>query len=312
MDRLSVIFAGTGGFGVPTLEALAKNDSVKIPFVITGQDKPSGRKLQVKPSPIKEAAIKNNLIVHQPMKIAQMKQKIMQEKPDFLLVVAYGEIISSEVFQMVKYGAVNIHPSLLPKYRGASPIQETLLRGDTKTGVTWISLSKRMDAGDIIAQEFLPISEDDDSPTLAEKLARLAAEKTFAILSACHGEPVESMTLRVKKQDERNASYCRKIRKEDGKIDVHRETAEEIIRKIKAYAEWPGCYIFWNGKRLKIVQARTDEQKISAGEIKMLNDGKILIGTQKGALLPIVVQPESKREMKIEEFLRGEKKIPKL
>lgn len=304
MGKLSVIFAGSGSFGAPILEKLIKNDYFVIPFVVTGTDKPSGRGLKEVANPIKVAAKKNKLIVHQPVLIEDLKQKLMQVKPDFLLVVSYGEIIKEEILAIPKYGAINVHPSLLPKYRGASPIQEAILQGDSVTGVTCIKMSKKMDSGDIIASIKMPISPNDNFPTLSKKLSNLAAEHTQHVLRSFAEEPI------LIKQDENAASYCRKIKKEDGFIDVYRESADQIVRKILAYTPWPGCFIFWNGTRLKITQAKISEQKISTGEVHVENGRILLIGSQKGAILPRKVQPESKREMGIEEFLRGQKKLP--
>lgn len=305
MDPLSVIFAGTGDFGVPVLEALLRDPTIRIPFVITGEDKPAGRGLKTAFSGIKTLAIKNKIIVHQPGRISEMKQKLIQEESDFFLVVAYGEIIKKDLLDIPQYGSVNIHASLLPKYRGASPIQETLLHGDIETGITWILMNERMDQGDIIAQRSLVIEDDDTSKTLSEKLSRFAASTSARLLIDY------SKTHLSIPQNESQASFCKKILKDDGRIDFEKETAEKIVRKVKAYTPWPGVFFMYNGKRIKITSAAIGEQKISSSEI-VIQDSKILaIGTQKGALLPARVQPESKREMSIEEFLRGQQNLPK-
>lgn len=305
MEKLSVIFVGTGEFGGKTLNSLARDARIRIPFVVTGLDKEAGRTLKVISSPIKEAAKLNKLIIQQPPRIAELKQKITQEKPDFLLVVSYGEIIDESVLKIPKFGAVNIHASLLPKYRGASPIQESILSGDAKTGVTWILMNKQLDSGNIIAKSEVDIWEKETYLTLSEKLAKISANETADVLISY------SKNQKSTPQDASKATYCRKITKENGLIDTRRETAKEIERKIRAYLPWPGCYVMWNGKRLKIVQADTGEQNICSGEIKILNGKLLAWGTPKGTFLPLQVQPESKREMNIEEFLRGQKNIPK-
>lgn len=305
MDRLSVIFIGTGSFGVPILQALSSDHSVHIPFIITGEDKRSGRGLNLNPSGIKLCALKNKLIVHQPARIDEMKQKLIHEKPDFLLVVAYGEIIKKEILEIPKFGAINIHASLLPKYRGASPIQEAVLHFDPETGVTWILMNEKMDEGDIIAQRSLPIAPEDTTTNLSEKLAQLAAQSTGRILKDF------SKTEQCIPQDDTRASFCKKISKEDGRIDLETQTAEEIVRMVQAYTPWPGVFFMLNGKRIKITHAKVGEQKIGSGEIALLNSKILAIGTRQNALLPLRVQPESKREMSIEEFLRGFKDIPK-
>lgn len=309
MNTSSVIYVGTGEFGVSILNTLAADKRIQIPFVITGQDKPSGRHLEMHGSAVKETALKNKLIVHQSNHITELKQKIIQANPDFLLVCSFGEIIPLEILKIPKFGSVNIHGSLLPKYRGASPIQEALRHGDTITGITWTLMNEKMDAGEIIEKRELKINPEDNYETLWPRMSELAAEATFDILmnfvKTCKKTP----------QDESKATYCRKIKKQDGEINVMQESATEIVNKIRAYTPWPGCFIFWNGKRLKIIQAITAEQKISsgvmgAGEVKILNGNILAIGTRKGAVSLLRVQMEGKREMGIEEFLRGQRNIP--
>lgn len=304
MDNLSVIFIGTGEFGIPILKSLLK-ENIRIPFVITGTDKLAGRALKQAISPIKQIAVANKLIVHQPNSLSEMKQKLIQEKPDFLLVVSYGEIIKKDVLEIPKIASINIHASLLPKYRGASPIQEAILRGDRETGITWILMDEKMDEGDILAQRTIPIDLEDTKITLSEKLSQLAAQYTSRIL-------IDFAKTRLSiPQDYMGASFCRKISKEDGRINFEKETAEEIIRKIKAYTPWPGAFFMLNGKRIKIIQASIGEQKISSGETVLVDRKFLAVGTQKGTIVIQKLQPESKREMTAGEFLRGQKEIPK-
>lgn len=305
MNPISVIFIGTGAFGVGTLQKLATDPIFHIPLVITGQDKAVGRGLKTAFSPVKETALANKLIVQQPLSIGELKQKLIQLKPDYLLVVAYGEIIKNEILDIPSIASVNIHASLLPKYRGASPIQEALLHGNSQTGITWIKMDSKMDTGDVIAQKSLQISGDDTFETLANRLSDLSAQNTGGILKKFAKNKLSTP------QDNSLATYCRKIQKNDGFIDVHKETAEEILRKIRAYTPWPGCSILWNGKRLKITQAVMGEQKISTGVVQIVDNKILAIGTLKGTLLPKRVQPESKREMNIAEFLKGQKLVPK-
>lgn len=305
MNPISVIFIGTGAFGVGTLQKLATDPIFHIPLVITGQDKAVGRGLKTAFSPVKETALANKLIVQQPLSIGELKQKLIQLKPDYLLVVAYGEIIKNEILDIPSIASVNIHASLLPKYRGASPIQEALLHGNSQTGITWIKMDSKMDTGDVIAQKSLQISGDDTFETLANRLSDLSAQNTGGILEKFAKNKLSTP------QDNSLATYCRKIQKNDGFIDVHKETAEEILRKIRAYTPWPGCSILWNGKRLKITQAVMGEQKISTGVVQIVDNKILAIGTLKGTLLPKRVQPESKREMNIAEFLKGQKLVPK-
>lgn len=331
MKKISVVFAGTGEFGAPILEVLIKDPEIEIPFVVTGLDQKAGRGMKTGFSPIKQvvlasggATLANKLIVHQPRKIEDLKQELVQAKPDFLLVVAYGEIIGKDILDIPRFGAINIHGSLLPKYRGASPIHEAILSGDGETGVTWILMNEKMDKGDIISSSRVKISDEDTYETLAMKLQKNATDKTAKVLrdfAMAGGKSGGSALL----QNESEATYCKKIAKSDGILNPGRETAEEMNRKIRAYIKWPGCWINWSGKRLKIVQARVGEQKIGSsgdggqsgsrggynlepGAVFITNGKTLAIGTMQGALFPLVVQPEGKRAMKIEEFLRGYKK----
>lgn len=306
MEKLSVIFTGTGNFGTLILEALAKDKKITIPFVITGQDKSSGRHLKMSENPLKKAAKLNKLFIQQPQSIKELKQKLMQERPDFLLVVAYGEIIPKEILEIPKYGSVNIHASLLPKYRGASPIQESLLNEDKKTGISWILMNEKMDQGPVVAQMEIIIAEEDTYETLSQKLSQLAAKHTTKVLHEFANTDKKTV------QHESHATYCRKISKKDGFIDVYKENAPNIINKIRAYTPWPGCYIFWHGKRLKIIQAKIDEETLKPGEIKILDNKNLVIGTKNGAFKPLIVQKESKRQMAIEEFLHGQKQMSPL
>lgn len=305
MNQLSVVFIGTGTFGISVLKALASDPLIRIPFVITSKEKASGRGMKQLFSPIKQMALANKLIVHQCDSTNELKQKLIQEKPDYILVVSHGEIIKKDVLDSAKIGAINIHGSLLPKYRGASPIQESLLQGDKQTGVTWILMSDKMDTGDIIYSTIIPIAANDNARSLQDKLAAIASQNTAKVL-------VDFAKNRyAQKQNEKQATYCRKIKKNDGFIDVYKETADSAMRKIRAYSIWPGCYIFWDNKRLKIIQAAAIEQKIDTGSVLINNNKTLTIGMRKNGLILHRVQPESKREMAISDFIQGQRNIPK-
>lgn len=301
MKKTSVIFVGTGDLGKPVLEKMLKDERIVIPFIVTGKDKPKGRGMQLGYSGIKEIGILNKLIIHQPEKISDLKQEIVQANADFLLVTDFGEIIPKSILSLAKIAPINIHPSLLPKYRGPTPMHAPLLNGDTVTGVSWMVMGERMDAGDIIHQEKMDISPNDDYLSLSSKLSTLAGEKTPNVLLNFKANPKQIP------QSEEDAIYCKRIDKEDGYIDPQKETADQILAKIKAYCIWPGCTFFWNNTRLKIIKASKDEQKISSGEIVTTSDLKMLLGTVKGAVSFEVVQPESKARMKIEDYLRGKR-----
>lgn len=304
MNKLSIVFVGTGGFGVETLESLASDNRFNILSVITGEDKEKGRGLEKSYSDIKACAIKNKLIIQQPKVLAEIKEKLIELKPDFLLVVSFGQIIKKDILEIPKIGTVNIHASLLPKYRGASPIQEAILNKETSTGITWMLMNEKMDEGAVITQKTLQISDEDTYETLSEKLAELSKKYTGETLLNF------SMSKTSTPQENVKAIYCKKIKKDDGFIDLKKESAQQIIRKIRAYNIWPGCYIIWGKKRLKIIKVVSVEQKISSGKIELLDKRSFIIGTKTNAIKPLIVQPESKRKMTAEEFLRGQKTLP--
>lgn len=298
MKSYSIVFVGTGAFGKKSFELICMDKRFDVKSVITRQDKPSGRKQAIVYSPIKESAITNNKIVHQPRHISELQQKLVHICPDFLLVVSYGEIIPKNILEIPSIAAVNIHPSLLPKYRGSTPIQEAILQGDSVTGVTWIVMNTRVDSGAIIIAHRVPISETDTSITLAEKLSLLAARKTPEVLIDF------ANNRRTIVQDENFATYCKKITKADGLLDFRQETAEQMCRKLCAYQPWPGCYFFLNKKRIIVLEGYEVEQKISPGEVLCEKDA-ITIGTRVNAFSISMLRPEGKRPMQSAEFLKG-------
>lgn len=304
MEKVKVIFAGTGGFAVPVLESLVKDPVIEVTSVITGKDEVAGRGLKVTSSPVKIFAVANKLIVHQPAKIEEVSQKIIQEKPDFLVVVSYGQIIPVHILQIAKHASINIHGSLLPKYRGSSPIQEALRQGDEETGVSWIVMAEKMDAGAIIKQLTVPIDKEEGFIKLSAKLADISARNTPNVLTEYLKKP------RATRQDETKASYCSLIKKSDGLIDVYKEDALQIVNKVRAYEQWPGCFLFFGDMRIKVVGASVSEQKISTGELKA-EKNSLLVGTKNKSLVLVQVQPENKRPMSIAEFLRGQRSLPK-
>lgn len=304
MKKLSIIFAGTAQFAVPILEALISDPRFNVSSVITAPDKPAGRNRALLPSSVKLAALSNKLIVHQPVCIKELEQNIIQEKPDFFLLTAYGQIITKNILKIPKLGAINIHGSLLPKYRGASPIQEAILNGDRISGVTWIVMNERLDEGDIIAKKEVFILPQDTYETLSQRLADISAGSTPDVLAKYAEKPAAE-------KQKGEASFCGRIDKKDGFINVRKESAEKIERKIRAYTPWPGCFILWNGKRLKIIGVKVCEQKIDTGEVAIVNGETLMVGTTEKSLMLIRVQLEGKKELNIADFIKGQKNLPK-
>ncbi len=279
--ELKIIFFGTPDFGVIILEELIKNNYNPV-LVITAPDKPVGRKHVLTPPPVKKIAEKYNVIVTQPEKIKEVAIEIKNLNPDLIICAAYGQIIPKEILEIPKHGCLNIHPSLLPKYRGASPIQTVILNGDKETGVTIILMDEKMDHGLIIAQTKYKIPDDINYKELDSALAKQGAHLLVKILPKWINGEIEA-----KAQDESNATYTKVLKKEDGKIEW-KKSAEEIERQIRAFCPWPGTFAFIKHKnkilRVKILEAGISKEK------------KLIIKK---------LQPEGKKIMTLEEFKKG-------
>lgn len=308
-----VVFFGTSGIAIPILEMLSKSEEINLKAVITRQDKPAGRKQILAESPVKIFARGKNIPVFQPKKIKnnpEFENLLKGLKADFFIVISYGKILPEKILKIPRYGSYNIHPSLLPKFRGPCPIQEAILQEEKETGISIIKMNEKMDSGDIILMRKIKIDESDDYETLEKKLSILAAQLIIPVI-----KDIADGVLKPVPQNEKNATYCQKIEKESGRINFSAEGAKEIERKIRAYKRWPGVFTTWNGKKLKIIQAEIQEKnpensEKKTGNIIFLDKNKIGINTIKGIFIPKTVQLEGKKEMKIEEFLRGyEKKL---
>jgi len=281
-DSLKIIFIGTSRFALPALEklveaAIVAANSYQISAVITPPDKPSGRKQEITPPPVKQTALKHNLKVFQPEKILSIKQEINQINPDLIIVAAYGQIIPKDILDIPRFKSLNLHPSLLPKYRGSSPIQAAILNGDKITGSTLMVLDEKMDHGPIISQKKINIESSDNYQTLEEKLSHQAADLLIEILPQYFEGKIQPVS-----QDHDQASYTKILSRQDGKIDWQK-SAQEIERMVRAFYPWPGAWTIKEGKRLKVLKA------------KVVKDSLVLE----------IVQPEGKREMTWEEFKRG-------
>ena len=311
-----IIFLGSPDFTIPSLEALFEDSRFKIVGVFSQPDKKFGRKQIMTPSDIKKRALELNLAVFTPENINTPENvKLIQElKPDLFFSFAYGQIISNELLAIPKIEPINLHVSLLPKYRGASPVPSFLLSGDKETGVTFIRMIDKMDAGAMFYQEKIKIEKEDNAATLFEKMAELGRKTTADVLANIAEEKLEAV-----EQNENEATYCKKITKADGEINWETENAEEVFNKIRAYTPWPGCFTKFEGKTLKIIKADYCAQSPLLGEIERgtvtvlpFNKGElegvcdsIQITTKYGTLIPKIVQLEGKKTMPIEEFIKG-------
>ncbi len=298
MARL--VLMGSPALALPTFEALAEEH--EIAAVFTQPDQPAGRGLRLTPTPVKRWAVARGLPIFQPRSLRRDPEaiaRLRELKPDAIVVVAYGLILPPEVLRLPPYGCLNLHPSLLPRYRGPAPIQAALLNGDTETGVTVMLMTEEVDAGPILAMEREPIEPEDTAETLGERLAQRGARLMKETLRRwLAGE------ITPQPQDDSQATYCPRITKADGEIDWRRP-AVEIERRIRAFTPWPGSYTFWRGRRLKIGRARVHPDLQAPPGRVVPADGGAAVGTGEGALMLLEVQPEGKRMMPIEAFLNG-------
>ena len=282
--------------------------------VITAQDKPVGRKQILTPPPVKKWALENNLSVLQPDKIRKPEwiEKIKELNPDLIILVAYGQIIPKEILDIPKYKALNIHPSLLPKYRGASPIQSVILNGETETGVCLMIMDAEMDHGPIIqSSKFKVQSTKTTFKELSKNLSDLGAELLIKTLP----DYIEGK-IKPQEQDHAQATLCKLIKKEDGKIDWNK-SAEEIERQIRAFQEWPESYTDFNGKILKIIEADfeipstplRDIEGETKGEVFLTDNKTLAVQTNNGILILKTLQLEGKNPVSAKDFLNGHPEI---
>ena len=295
---MRIVFMGTAELACPCLEAVAGLAAHQLVAVITQPDRPKGRDLEPSPPPVKVAAKKLGLTVHQPLKMRDSDAVALIDaaQPELIVVVAYGQILPKGVLHIPSRGCVNVHTSLLPHWRGASPIQHAILHGDRETGVTTMFMDEQMDTGDIIQQRAEPIHFSDTSATLHDRLAQLGA----ALLVETVGLIDAGRATRTR-QDETKATYAKKISKEDGRIDWS-QPAEFIERQTRAFNPWPSAYTFFGDGLLKIWKATVVGGAPGLpGEIA----GNLVVTTGAGGLQVLEVQPAGGKRMSFEAFLRG-------
>ncbi|MBM3860361.1 MAG: methionyl-tRNA formyltransferase [Verrucomicrobia bacterium] len=292
---MRIVFMGSADLACPCLEALARLPNHEVVAVVTQPDRPKGRDLKLSPPPVKVAAEQLGLAVQQPpsMKDPAAQEALRASRPDLIAVVAYGQILPRAVLDLPPRGCINVHASLLPRWRGASPIQHAILAGDAETGVTTMFLNEKMDEGDIILQRVEPIRTDDTSGTLYDRLAKIGAELLVEIVT---GE-----NLPRRPQDHSQATYARKLTKEDGRVNWTKP-AIEIERMIRAFNPWPGAHTFSGELMLKLW--RSEIVAIGKDLPGKVLDG-FVVATGEGGLRVLEVQPSGKRRMGAAEFLRG-------
>lgn len=301
---MKIYFFGTPEFAVPMLEKLIENPDFEILGVVTQPDKKIGRKKTLSISPVKKIAVKNGIPVFQPGNIHELAKQISKfQKCDFFLVIAFGMILNRQIIDFPQKGTINIHASLLPIYRGASPIQSCILHGDSETGISIMKITEKMDQGPIYLLKRIKVDHDDDYPRLSAKLSEMAAKILPQVL-----DDILHNNLPPIPQDNSRATYCQKITKKKGQINFAKQTAEQIINMMHAYHPWPGVYTNLKGTKIKIIEAgkEADENIYVPGEIK-IEKQSIKIQTKKDLLILKKVQPEGKNIMDIGSFLNGYK-----
>ncbi|MDD4979737.1 MAG: methionyl-tRNA formyltransferase [Candidatus Omnitrophica bacterium] len=304
---MNIIFFGSSHFAVASLKALLSSKH-RISCVVTQPDKKKGRGLAMGATQVKAVARESGLDIYQPERIntAQALGLLKGLEPDLFVVIAYGQILSENVLAIPKILAINVHASILPKYRGAAPINWSIINADKTTGITVIKMVREMDAGPVIMQKKIGIAEDDTAVTLENKLSKLAAELLLTCL-----ESVENNNYKLAPQDKDNVTFAPKLKKEDGKIDWGKP-AEDIHNLIKGCLPWPGAFTYYKGKLLKIYQA--DVVKVSkcqsvkvSGEITEVSKEGIAVVTGRDDLIIRELQIEGRKIMETQDFIKGHK-----
>ena len=296
---------GTPEFAVPALDALIHSDH-EVVGVFAQPDEPAGRGRTLVAPPVKKLALQHKLTVHQPPSLRRSCEldRLVSLQPDLVVIAAYGKILPESFLSVPPYGCINIHASLLPRYRGPSPIAAAVLVGDEVTGVTIMVVTKVMDTGPILAQRQIPILPHDTTGSLFEKLSGLGADLLMDTLPQWL-----SGKLVAQPQDHEKATYCKMIAKEEGLIDWHRP-AVELWRRVRAFQPWPGCYTTWQGRTVKIIEAIPLSGEGTPGMVvAMSHEPGAPVGVQTGGgVLGLVqVQLEGKRAMSAAEFIRGQR-----
>ncbi len=297
-----VVFFGTPSFALPSLEKLTQGPD-EVVAVVTQPDRERGRGRKVVPPPVKGFALQKGLRIFQPEKIkeAALLETLKGLEADLFVVAAYGQILPKALLSLPRHGAVNVHASLLPKYRGPAPIAWALLNGERETGITTMLMDEGMDTGDILLQSETLIAEDDTTETLQDRLASLGAQVLSETL-----ERIKTGEIHPVPQDHSKATYAPMLRKGDGRIRWTRR-AEEIDRQVRAFHPWPGAYTEWQGRILKIYKGEVRKGKKTGkpGTILWVGTDFIEIETRKDSYLLKEVQLEGKRRMNVRDFLSG-------
>lgn len=299
-SSLKLVFCGTPAFAVPTLEKLVEA-GFAVPLVVTQPDRPKGRGMELALSPVKQAALRQGLQVGQPDKIKnnqEFREQLATLDPDAVIVVGYGRIIPQWMIDLPPMGNLNLHGSLLPKYRGAAPLQWAIARGETLTGVTTMRIDAGLDTGDILLQKEIPIASEDTAVTLAPRMAAIGAD---LMVETLHG--LSAGAVHPRPQDHSRATLAPILKKEDGRIDFQLN-AQEILNRLRGFQPWPGAYTSFRGKNLHIWTAEPVARAVAVSEV-LVENGRLIVGCGSGALQVLEVQLEGKKRMAAADFVHG-------
>jgi methionyl-tRNA formyltransferase len=299
---MRVVFMGTPDFAVPTLERLIKEHTVVA--VVTQPDKPKGRGNKVTYMPVKEVALEHNIPVLQPIKIKEKEavEEIRKYAPEVIVVVAFGQIISKELLDMPKYGCINVHGSLLPKYRGSGPIQWSIINGDAVTGATTMLMDIGCDTGDMLLKCELAIDSDDTYETLYDKMKVAGADLLIETL-----EKLQQGNIKPIKQNNEEATHAPMLKKEMGQIDWN-NTSVSIVNLIRGLNPWPSAYTSYNGEVIKIWKAEKADKNYNASAgviVDFIKNNGIVVKTGDGAIIVSEVQAQGGKRMSVTDYMRG-------
>lgn len=304
MKPLKIWFFWTPVLAQKVLLDILQDERFEVMFVVSNPDKPIWRKQILTPSPVKSLAEQKNIPTFTPLKIrwnTEFLETINAYECDYFVVVAYGKILPTEILEMPKKMCINVHGSLLPKYRWASPIQSALLYGEKITGVTIMQMDEKMDEWDMIVKQEISISTDETSATLFEKFEKISGSTLIDGIIW-----LESGKYSLEKQDHSQATYCSKISKEDGQVNFS-ESARTIYNKWQAFTPWPGIFTFYNGKRILLEKISFSSEKtfLPIGSVGVNEANKVFINTSEGVIFPEIIKMEGKKSQNITDFING-------
>jgi len=305
-SSLNLVFCGTPGFAVPSLDRLV-DAGFHVHLVVTQPDRPKGRGLELMFSPVKWRALQLELPIAQPESIKNndaFHAQLTALKPQAIIVVGYGRIIPQWMLNLPPLGNINLHASLLPKYRGAAPIQWAIARGETVTGVTTMKIDAGLDTGDILQQQEIPIAPNDTTETLAPKLAAVGANLIVETLRGLQRD-----SIHPHQQDDTQATLAPILKKEDGLIDFSRSAAE-ILNRMRGFQPWPGAYSRFRGKNLQVWKASALDRALPSSELKV-EDDRLFVGCGQGTAIELLeLKLEGKKRASASDFIRGYRPLP--